>query len=177
MRFLLDADDDWQEGFRSYAYPKTHNLLARIGNLIGTPLYSVGTSGPNQFVGSVPIDEDALELELVALGFERNPVACLKSTRDGRVSEGSWVLRSHDDPNGVLGKKRQLHVTLFKRIDGQDGRDLMAHEELDWQDDPIGHLRGEDYSPEDGVAYARELIDNYSFVALRYPPEKGKKSV
>ena len=28
LRFLVDADDDWQEGLRRFWYPRLHPLLA-----------------------------------------------------------------------------------------------------------------------------------------------------
>jgi hypothetical protein len=158
--FLIDADDDWQEGFRSYAYPRLHPYLKPFGG------YGVGTVGYNQYVGTVSIDEEVLEEEFVDLGFYRNPIACFKNLPDGRESEGSWALRSRHDQNSRLDPGRQLHVTLFEREDGEPGRELYAHEEYDWQVYPIRHLREVDFDPEAGSAYARELIDTRTFAVL-----------
>jgi hypothetical protein len=166
MKFLFDADDDWQEGFRRYWYPRIHAALDSAGDRLGIPLYAVGTTDYNQYVGTVSIDEEVLEEELIALKFERNPIACFKSLPDGRESEGSWVLRSHDDDWDRLERDRQLHVTMFARTDGKPGRELYAHEEQDWQDDPVGHLRGKNYQPEAGAKFARELLDSRSFVVV-----------
>lgn len=153
--YFLGADDDWQEDFRSYAYPRLHPLLTPFGG------YGVGRVGWNQYVGTVSIDEEVLEEELVALGFERNPIACFKSLPDGRESEGSWALRDDRlDPN------RQLHITIFERDDGEPGRVVYGHEEYDWRVRPFWHLQGKDFDPEGGAEYARELIDGRTFAVL-----------
>lgn len=160
MRFLLDADDDWQERLRRWLYPRLHGVLSLVG------AYGTGHTGYNQFVGTLAEDEEVIEDELCALGFERNPIACFKSLPDGRQSEGSWVLRSHDDPMGYLDRDRQLHVTLFACSDGSDGRELYAHEEFDWQDKPLKHLRAEEFDPQRGADYARLLVDNDTFLTF-----------
>lgn len=125
--------------------------------------YAVGTTLPNQYVGSYREDEDVIEKELAEVGFERNPVACFKDLPDGRESEGSWVLRAHDDPLGRLGEDRQIHVTMYELEDGR-GRELYAHEEYDWQDRPWAHYRAVDFRPRRGVEHTAELIENYTFL-------------
>ncbi len=140
MRFLLDADDDWIEVVRRWLFPRLHGVASRFG------AYTIGTTGENQRVCRVLVDEETIETVLVALGFERNPIACFKSLVDGRESEGSWVLRSHDDRFGLLERDRQLHVTLFLPRYGH-GVLVYAHEEYDWQDAPRKHFLGESVDP------------------------------
>jgi hypothetical protein len=151
MSFLLDADDDYIERFRRFLYPKLHGFLKLFGG------YSVGKTGKNQYVGTLDMSDEELERVLAKLGFERNPIACYKRNEHGNGSIGSWALRSHDDPFGELEVDRQLHVTLFHPVNGS-GVAVYAHDEYDWQDKPIAHLKGRDFRPEDGVEYTKELL-------------------
>lgn len=150
FKSLLDSDDDWMERFRRVWYPRLHGLLSTVG------LYSVGTVSNAQYAGTVELGEEDLEVVLVDLGFERNPIACYKYNGD-RSSEGSWVLRSHDDTYGLLeGPDYQLHTTLFPREDGR--LDVYAHVELDWQDRPIAHLKEVDFQEEAGATAMHQLL-------------------
>lgn len=158
MRFLLDADDDWIEGFMVAVYPSLHPILKPFGG------YAVGTVGYNQYVGTFEEDEEVIEEELVAAGALRNPVACLKSLRDGRVEEGNWRVTFRNDPLGKIEPGFQLHIHLFERADGLPGRELYAHYEDDWAVSPIAHLREKNFSVEKGVELAQELIDEHTFL-------------
>lgn len=165
-KFLLDSDDDWQEDTRRRLYPWLHPRLERLGDLIGVPLYAVGGVGHNQYVGKLDEGEEAIEVDLVEIGFRRNPIACLKELPDGRVSEGSWVLL-HEDAPDFVAPGMQLHVTMFERKDGQPGRELYAHYEDDWRVAPIAHLRGANWNAPAGVDIATDYFNHKSFLTLR----------
>lgn len=161
MKFLNGSDDDWQESLRARLYPKLHPYLDAVG------LYAVGNVSSNQYVGAVSVSEEVFEKELVDIGCRRNPIACLKSTADGRQSEGSWVLLPEDAPDDLdLDSDRQLHFTLFPRRDGEDGREVYAHEEYDWRDRPIAHLRSKDFGIQTGVEMGRNLLNEYTYFTL-----------
>lgn len=164
---LLNADDDWQEGLRRYWYPKLHGIATLLGG------YSTANVGRKQYVGYVEIDEEVLEIILVDLGFERNPIAALKIDPDGNTSDGSWVLRSHDDEYDVLERDRQLHVTLFQC---NEHVKLYAHNEYDWQDQPVAHLNAEDFKPTKGRNDVRRILDKNTFLDVTYTyPETGSE--
>ncbi|UBF19107.1 hypothetical protein HRTV-14_gp34 [Halorubrum phage HRTV-14] len=156
-RFLLDSDDDWQEGVRAWLYPRLHPFLTPFGG------YGVGHTAVNQYIGKFSEGEESIELELVDAGFRRNPIACFKSLPDGRKSEGSWVLIPEDAPDHVA-PGMQLHVTMFKRADGQKGREMYAHYEDDWRSAPVAHLRAKNFSAAAGVDIARDYLDERTFL-------------
>jgi hypothetical protein len=162
----LNSDDDWIEDFRSFYYPKIHPLLNRVGG------YGVGHVGENQYVGKVSTDEEALEEEICDIGFIRNPIACYKSTGDERESEGSWVLLEGDDPGDFIEPGYQLHITMFERRDGEDGREIYAHHEPDWRQTPFKHLYpgkypGVTWETEKAAVYTKQLLDNDTFLDVR----------
>ena len=158
-KFLLDSDDDWQEGLRRWLYPRLHPLLVRYGG------YGVGHCGWNQYAGTFDEDEEVVEDELVDVGFRRNPIAAYKSLPDGRKSEGSWVLLNEDAPDHVA-PGMQLHITLFKRKDGKPGREVYAHYEDDWRASPSDHLNEANFSAAAGVDIARDYLNNNTFLQL-----------
>ncbi|WP_226041160.1 hypothetical protein [Natrinema sp. DC36] len=145
---LLNADDDWIESTRRWLYPKLHPYLKKIGG------YGIGTVGENQYVMTTEISEEPLEVELVDLGFVRNPIACYKTLEDGRKSEGSWVLYHNEAPQ-IVAEGMQLHVTLFN---DNGGMGIYAHYEHDWRADWWAHLNEKDFSPEKGVEKATEAL-------------------
>ena len=159
-RFLLDSDDDWQEGLRANLYPLLHPYLKPFGG------YAVGETRPNQYVGMFDEDEESIEGGLVDLGFRRNPIACFKSLPNGRASEGSWVLLNEDAPDHVA-QGMQLHVTMLERADGQKGREFYAHYEDDWRSAPVAHLRAKNFSAAAGVDIARDYLDKRTFLIRR----------
>ncbi|QRD99660.1 hypothetical protein VOLN27_33 [Halorubrum virus VOLN27B] len=159
-KFLLDSDDDWQEGLRGWLFPRLHPVLTLFDG------YGVGTCGWNQYVGTFSEDEESIEVELEDVGFRRNPIAAYKSLPDGRKSEGSWVLLNEDAPDHVA-PGMQLHVTMFKREDGQKGRELYAHYEDDWRVSPSAHLRAKNLSAEAGVSIARDYLDERTFLVRK----------
>ncbi len=159
-KYTLTSDDDWIESVRQHLYPKLHGPLSSLGKRIGIPLYAVGHVGEAQYIGKFDENEDTIEDEFDDRG-ERNPIAALKSLRDGRTSEGSWVVK-HDDAPDLIEKGMQLHFTLFVREDGESGRELYAHYEDDWEERPIRHLRGRNFSASEGVAIAEEYLDEHT---------------
>lgn len=161
---LTNSDDDWVESLRKYFYPKLHDPLSKFGDSIGINLYATGIVGWNQYVGDLKADEEVIEKEIDRLGGKRNPVACLKELRDGRTSEGSWVLLHADLPD-VIEPGMQLHMTLFERNSGK-GRELYAHYEDDWRSAPLAHLRAKNFDISGGVAMTKEIFDNRTFLQL-----------
>ena len=163
---LTDSDDDWIESFRRTWYPRLHPHLSSLGDSIGIPLYAVGPVHKNQYVGITKIGEESFERELEKIGFVRNPIACLKSLDDDRLSEGSWVLLSENDPSGKIEDGMQLHITFFEREDGETGREVYAHYEDDWRENATAHLREKNFSAEEGVQIARGILDEHSFMVI-----------
>lgn len=155
----LDANDDWIETLRLTLYPKLHPYLEPFGG------YAVGSVGSGQYVGTLDEGEETIEDALDDRG-RRNPIACLKSLDDGRVSEGSWVLL-HGDCPGLIEAGMQVHITLFKRADGEPGRELYAHYEDDWRVAPIPHLRATNFDASVGVDLATEYLDEHTHLLLQ----------
>lgn len=156
MKSLLNENDDWIETFRRSTYPKLHPYLKPFGG------YAVGHVGGSQYVGTFDEDEDTIEDELDDRG-RRNPIACLKSLDDDRVSEGSWVILHEDSPD-LVEEGMQIHITLFKRDDGKDGREMYAHYEDDWRSAPIAHLLESNFDTETGVMLARDYLDEHTLL-------------
>lgn len=155
---MFDHEDDYIEGFRRIVYPRLHKPLSALGNKIGINLYAEGHVGKNQYVGTTHAQEDKIERELDSLSAERNVIACLKTLRDGRVSEGSWVLL-HEDVPELIAEGMQVHITLFKPKDGSVGREVYAHYEDDWRSAPLAHLREKNFDVAAGVAKMSVLCD------------------
>lgn len=159
IRRFLNADDDWIESFRRFWYPKFHTLLTALG------AYAVGDTGPRQHVGTFETDPEKVERALSDIGFERNPIACLKDDPHGHISIGSWALRSHDDQWDMLDTDRQLHVTLFdESSDGTTRVAVYAHNEYDWQDRPFAHLAGKDMAVDRGRQMTAWLLENETYL-------------
>jgi hypothetical protein len=162
---MFDSNDDWVETFRRSVYPRLHEPLSKVGDLVGVNLYAKGRMYRNQYVGTVYEDEDVIEQEFESLGAQRNAIACLKSFPDGRVSEGSWVIL-HDEQPELVPEGLQLHMTLFNPENGGHGREVYAHLEDDWRVSPLAHLRANNFSPEQGVETARPLLNDETFLEL-----------
>lgn len=154
MRYLLDADDDWIELLRRFLYPLLHPLIDGVGG------YAVGEVGHDQFVCATDLDEETLE-EAMEGEARRNPIACFKSLPDGRKSEGSWVLLHSDVPE-LVEEGMQLHITLFRREAGGNGREIYAHYEDDWRTRPFDHLNEVNFDEERGVELATEYFNTYT---------------
>lgn len=155
---LLDADDDWMEGVRRKYLPLIHPLIEPVGG------YSVGTVYGEQYVGKVEESEDVVE-EALEERARRNPIACLKSLEDGRVSEGSWVVLHGDCPD-LVEPGMQLHITLFQPENDNIGRELYAHYEDDWRSRPLAHLREKNFQPVRGAEMATKFFNERTFLVL-----------
>lgn len=156
-RPLLDSDDDWIEPLRRYWWPRLAPYWP----------YATITIQDDEYVCTVPLVEDALEEELVDVGFVRNPVAGLKEHADGRrVCEGSWCLLPQSDPTNHLKPTEQLHVNLFETPDDSRGLELFAHVETDWRDDPIGHLT-DGTNLQRGRTILLEVLREHTFLDVR----------
>lgn len=158
-KYLIDSNDDWQEQLRRNYYPKLHKYLKPFGG------YATGHVGEKQYIGKFNEDEDAIEAELDDRG-RRNPIACLKSLSDGRVSEGSWVILHEDCPD-LVEEGMQIHMTLFVRADGKSGREIYAHYEDDWRSAPIAHLRESNFQVEKGAKLGTEYVNEYTNLVLQ----------
>ena len=166
---------DYVERWRRYWYPKLDHVLKGAG------ITSTGVVTPTQYVATLRADVDAVERVLLHGIFERNPLAYLKKTRDGRMSAGSWVLTNDrarevgTNPWTALDLQyeadieatdRQLHFTLVPTAVEVDGRvehcvDLYAHEEYDWRKRPLAHLREKYLYPHVGVEMALWFLDQH----------------
>ena len=164
-KFLLNADDDWQESLRRYIYPRIHKPLSKFGSQIGINLYAVGGLWNVGKVGVFDESEESIE-EGLDDRARRNPIACLKNLPDGRVSEGSWALLHEDHPE-LIEEGMQLHMTLFERSDGKSGREIHAHYEDDWRSAPLSHLRAKNFSYDEGVKLATEYINQNTHLILK----------
>lgn len=165
MKLLLNSNDDWIESLRLYLYPRLHDPLSALGDRIGINLYAVGHVGDGQLVGFLDEDEEVIEEEIDDRA-ERNPIACLKELDDGRESEGSWVLRHEDNPD-LVEEGMQIHITMFDREDGEDGREIYAHYEDDWRASPLDHLRSAHFEVEKGVSLASKYFDKHTHLLLK----------
>lgn len=84
---FLGADDDFWPHVRGFLLPR----LDALGRSAG--LYAEGSVGPSEKVGIVPMDLDAVELDLETIGYHRNPLASYKTNPQGWKSDGSWARR------------------------------------------------------------------------------------
>ncbi len=117
-----------------------------------------------EYAGRLDSSLDAVEQQLYADGFIRNPMSRLK-TRDGHPEDGSWVYR--DSPLAP----RQLHFMLFENDDGTT--DVYAHAELSSVNPLCGpdHFEGAGQSVREGVELAREWYDLDTSTATTAPPD------
>lgn len=156
---------DFIEHLRESLYPKLHASLQSIGNIIGVPLYATGQHPVARGrVTATELSEDRLEKQLSDAGAIRNPIAAFKELSDGRQSEGSWVFLESDYDD--IGVDMQLHLTLFPRADGQDGRVIFAHYEADWRQQPLQHLRAEGFDFEQGVELTEEILTDRTVIEI-----------
>lgn len=165
-KFLLGSNDDYWESFRREVYPKLHPLLVRLGGFGSGAVYE------NQYVGTVAVDEETLEEELVDAGFERNPIAAYKTHSDGRLSEGSWRLLADSDPIGKVEDDKQLHVTLFRNGNIGNHVDVYAHYEYRWESEPGKHLSEDSFETSVALDMTKTVIDEHTFVKLYNKSER-----
>jgi hypothetical protein len=104
--------------------------------------------------------EEEFEKELVEMGFERNPLASLKTLAStGEVEEGSWRKVGYEGEDSDM----QLHIILYDGNKMPDAKTdhvyLYGHFELRWDTDPYGHYRAHDYRVEEGAKLMKDLLD------------------
>lgn len=150
---------DYWEGIRRWFITKLGVLVQLLHDLFGVDLYVQSETHNNRFVGRVPMPEEEFEEVLHDLGFERNPLASLKSLRSGEVEEGSWRKVGFEE------SEMQLHLVLY---DGEPMRSgdagytyLYAHWEYRWDIHPWKHYRGHDLNGPEGVRRMKKMLDEY----------------
>lgn len=152
-----DDDDDYWEEIRSRSIPVIHDVLEKYGG------YAEMDADKDEYLATVEHGPEEFEEYLAKWGFQRNPVAALKTRWDGETEIGSWR-RCYAEENGEIvagGKsaKWQLHVRLYPGP--EDGTvDVHAHWEINWAHHPVKHYRGEDNSVEEGHRRMRSFLDN-----------------
>ena len=126
--------------------PALDRLLA--GKVGGYAAYELDNS---EFVGTIVGSIEDVEELLYEQGYERMPLAALKSLEDGRVEQASWAHR--DAPFD----REQTHVMLFE---GTGGVDVFAHREPSaiHPATAYAHYRGRGYDVDAGVEHVREQL-------------------
>jgi hypothetical protein len=109
--------------------------------------------------------EEKFEKVLDDLGFERNPLASLKTLAStGETEEGSW---RHVEN----GSEYQLHVVLYDGSNVQNADTnctyVYAHWEYRWDVHPWKHYRGVNYDADTGVKKMKKRLDEYG---VNYEP-------
>jgi len=169
----MGHEQDWIERVRLWLIPKLGRVAQHLNHVGGEPLYVSYKLHNNEFVGRVDMPEEEFEKELDEMGFERNPIAALKTNSAGETEEGSWRRVGYDDH-----PDRQLHVILFdgdKMADAPTGCVYVyAHWELRWDTDPIAHYKGKKYNGSEGVRRMKDLLDQNGITyTLERPPAGG----
>ena len=150
---------DWWEKIRLWLIPKLGTVTQLIEDVTGSYYYVKGKTHNNQFVGRVPMDEEDFEKKLHEMGFERNPLASLKTLGStDEIEEDSWRKVGFDDAPDM-----QLHVVLY---DGEpmnnasvDVTYVYAHWEVRWDSRPVDHYRGRGFNGPEGVRRMKRLLD------------------
>lgn len=132
---------------RRRVLPTLHRIKEPLGG------YALCRQPPEEYVGTIDRDLDAVRSVLEELDFEREPIAALKVHDDGRLSAGSWVRR--ESPLATW----QLHVALF-RTDG-DAVEVFAHREYSWLRHPYKHYTQEGWDHRGGVDRMRSLLSDH----------------
>lgn len=151
--------DDWWERLRLWAIPKLGLGVQLLEDVTGDEYYVTSETHNKQFVGRVNMGEEEFEKRLDEMGFERNPLASLKTLAStGEKEEGSWRKVGYDDyPN------KQLHVVLYDgdKIDTSPSNCVYvyAHWEYRWDTHPMKHYRGVDSSGSAGVRRMKNILD------------------
>ena len=132
------------------------HLTDRTGGEISYAAYELDNS---EYVGRVEASVGEFERELYADGFERMPLAALKSLDDGRIERGSWARR-----DGLLAS-RQHHIMLFESPAGESGIDVYSHTEPNALNpaEAWAHYTGKRYDPQAGVDKTRAWLNESAF--------------
>jgi hypothetical protein len=163
----MGHEQDYWEGWRRFVIPKLGAIVQFLDELTRRELYVTSVSRNKEFVGAVQMGEEAFEKYLHKRGFERNPLASLKTIESTDEKEdGSW---REINPDGE--KEFQLHVTFYdgKKIQNSDSDTvyIYAHYEYRWDVAPIKHYKAIDMDRKRGVELMRKYLDedgvNYKF--------------
>jgi hypothetical protein len=138
----------WWNTLRRLLLPLLDSAARRRG--LGYASYEISD---REFGGTVDASIGEVEATLWELGFERMPLAALKTTPDGRVEQGSWAYRQ-----GPLAD-RQLHVMLFE---ADSGVDLYVHNEYNAFHPrfALKHYRGVDLKPGVGEERVQKMLED-----------------
>lgn len=152
---------DWWERVRRRIVPLLGYVSLFFEEATGENYYVMSETRDNQFVARVPMGEEEFEECLHEMGFERNPMASLKShARTEEVEEGSFRKIGYEDH-----PKYQLHVILYDGNEIPNAKNghtfVYAHWELRWDVHPIRHYRGENASVKEGVTRMRRLLEDH----------------
>lgn len=150
---------DWIERFRRWFIPKLGQFVQLWNDIRRDNHYVTSTLPSNQFICRVPMGEEEFEKELVEMGFERNPLASLKTLAStGEVEEGSWRKVGYGGEDSDM----QLHIILYDGNKMADAKTdyvyLYGHFELRWDTDPYGHYRAHDFRVEEGAKLMKDLL-------------------
>jgi len=151
---------DWIEKLRLWLIPKLGVIAQHLSEKSDKPIYVSYDLHNREFVGRVPMNEESFEKKLDEMGFERNPIAALKTLEStGELEEGSWrKVYPEEHPDW------QLHVILYDGEKQHNAGDtgytyVYAHWELRWDTKPWKHYRGVKYNPDKGVKKMKKLLN------------------
>lgn len=165
---MFNPTSDILERVRRFAIPKLGVLVNYINEHTGQDLYVEGPTTPSQFVGRVEMSEEEFEEVLEEMGFQRNPLASLKThTRTNEIEEGSfrWLGTQQPPWTADYDDRFQLHVIIYdgKLVPDADVGEtyVYAHWEYRWDTDPIKHYRSVDWDAEQGVEMMQRFLDSH----------------
>jgi len=159
---MFNPINDTLEHIRRTYIPRLGMLVSFYNESRGTKHYVESSVSDPQYVGRIDMSEERLEEELTQLGFERNPLASLK-TRAGtnEVEEGSfrWVPQEPTE----LDTEYQLHCIIYDGSlvpDADTGTTYVyAHWEMRWDRAPIAHYRKKNVALVKGRRMMREKLE------------------
>jgi len=153
------SKQDWIESLRRIVIPRLGIIAHALEELTGREYYVRGETHVRQFVGRVPMAQEAFESVLEDESFHRNPLASLKSRQDGEIEEGSWRKINIDKQ-----PEKQLHVVLYdgSKIDTAEPEHtyVYAHIEYRWDVHPIKHYRGHELNAAEGVKMMKTILND-----------------
>lgn len=165
---MFSPTNDTFEAIRRHGVPMLGALVHVYNEATDSDLYVEGKTTRSQFVGRVPMGEEAFEDELERMGFERNPLASFKRLVGTRLpEEGSfrWVGSQKAPWTSDYDDDYQLHVIIYDGEvvpDAETGETYVyAHWEVRWDSDPVAHYFGEGLDIEQGVEMAQQFLDHY----------------
>jgi len=173
---MFNPINDTLEHIRRTYIPLLGMLVSAYNESRGTKYYVQGAVYDSQYVGCIDMSEERFEEELAKLGFERNPLASLK-TRAGtsEVEEGSFRWVPHEPTE--LDTDYQLHCIIYDGSlvpDADTGVTYVyAHWEKRWDRAPIAHYREVGFAPVKGRRMMREKLDEAGIAYDKARPPKS----